>query len=340
MTRTKAHLVELLLALLLIGAIAGTRVLAQTAADQAIAGQSVEQTQPAADAPTVAAESFDFFSDAPVQAEDIVELPPETSKWIRIGGPLALIGFFFLLLGFFWWMVPFQDHTLDINLHRLPTGVKRGIAMATVLFGIAFAFGASEIWYQLRLHGTTEAYFAQMSLGKLIAFTHAHLFGYTTSFFIIGIPFSLQFNHLWPYQWVFPVGLAASLTDIMSWWGIKFLSPNFEWVSMFCGIVFSLSYLYMLVGLLRVLLFPEVIWRTDKAAPPRESPSSLVSTTPVSGSASLKALAVLMASWPCMASTTNRVSTGLSCACRALISAIKASSMARRPAVSTSSTSK
>ena len=35
---------------------------------------------------------------------------------------------------------------------------------------------------------------------------------------------------------------------------------------------------------------------TDRAAPPRESPSSLVSTTPVSGSVSLKALAVLTAS--------------------------------------------
>ncbi|HUP91658.1 MAG TPA: hypothetical protein VM074_05370, partial [Solimonas sp.] len=125
-------------------------------------------------------------------------------------------------------------------------------------------FGASEIWYQLRLHGSAEAYFAQMSLGKLIAFTHAHLFGFTTSFFIIGIPFSLQFNHLWGYQWVFPVGLSASVTDVMSWWGIKFLSPSFEWVSMFCGVLFSLSYLLMLVALLRVLLFPEFIFVSDK----------------------------------------------------------------------------
>ena len=39
-----------------------------------------------------------------------------------------------------------------------------------------------------------------------------------------------------------------------------------------------------------------VTWRTDKAAPPRESPSILVNTTPVSGSASLKACAVLTAS--------------------------------------------
>jgi len=265
----KARLIELLLALLLISGLAGARALAQTAAEleqQAQHSEAATET-----APDAAGDDFDFFSDAPIESEAIVELPPEKSRWITVGGPVALVGGFFLLLGFFWWMVPFQAHTADINLHRLPTGVKRGIAMATVLFGIAFAFGASEIVYQLHLHGSAAAYFDQMSLGKLIAFTHAHLFGFTTSFFIIGIPFSLQFNHLWPYQWVFPIGLSAAVTDVASWWGIKFLSANFEWVSIFCGVMFSASYLYMLVGLLRVLLFPDVIWVTDKDARERRS---------------------------------------------------------------------
>lgn len=244
--RLKRHAIVLLLAFL-------------PALAAAAPAQSAAESEP-----PPAEEAFDFFSEQPVASAEIVELPPPKSRWLTVGGPAALFGFFFFLVAFFWWMVPFRAPTLDINLTALPTGVQRGIAMATVLFGIAFVFGASEIWYQLRLHGSAEAYFAQMSLGKLIAFTHAHLFGFTTSFFIIGIPFSLQFNHLWPYQWVFPIGLSASLTDVMSWWGIKYLSPGFESVSVFCGILFSLSYLFMLVALLRVLLFPQVIWRSDK----------------------------------------------------------------------------
>ena len=209
-------------------------------------------------------EDFDFFSDEPVQSSGIVELPPEKSRWITIGGPTALIALFFAMLLQIWWLVPFDSHSIDLNLRNLPPAAKRGIAMAVGMFGVAFCFGATEIWYQLKIHGSAEAYFAQMSLGKLIAFTHAHLFGFTTSFFIVGIPFSLQFNHIKTYQWVFPAGLAASLTDVMSWWGIKYLSPNFEWVSMFCGMVFSVSYLWMLIGLLRTLLFPDVIWASDK----------------------------------------------------------------------------
>jgi len=232
---------------------------------------TVHADEPAAATPTTAAAStdtpkadFDFFSDQPVAASEIVQLPPEKPAWQTVGGPIALAAFFFALNLAIWRLVPFSSHSIDINLRNFPPAAKRGIAMAVVIFGIAFVFGASEISYQLNLHGSASAYFEQMSLGKLIAFSHAHLFGFTTSFFIVGIPFSLQFNQLRVYQWVFPVGLAASLTDVMSWWGIKYVSANFEWISLFCGLLFTVSYLWMLIGLLRVLLFPEVIWGSDK----------------------------------------------------------------------------
>ncbi len=198
--------------------------------------------------------------------EGLVEVPPEKSQWLTIGGPIALACLALFILLLFKWLVPFAVSEESLNLHHYPTGVKRGLAMTVVFFGIAFCFGASEIFYQLQLHGTTEEYFRQMSLGKLIAFTHAHLFGFTTSFLIIGVPFSMQFNHIPIYQWIFPVGLTASIIDVMSWWGIKYISPNFDTITMACGVVFSLSYLYMLLGILRVLLLPNVILASDKDA--------------------------------------------------------------------------
>jgi len=78
------------------------------------------------------------------------------------------------------------------------------------------------------------------------------------------VPFSMQFNHLSPYQWIFPVGLAACLVDVISWWGIRYVGQSFVVVSVVCGVLFSVCYLYMLVGLLRVLLFPQVVWRSDR----------------------------------------------------------------------------
>ena len=49
---------------------------------------------------------------------------------------------------------------------------------------------------------------------------------------------------------------------------------------------------------------------TDSAAPPRASPSILVSTTPVRPTASSNSVATFTASWPVIASTTSSVSFG------------------------------
>ena len=72
----------------------------------------------------------------------------------------------------------------------------------------------------------------------------------------------------------------------------------------------------------------------ESAAPPRASPSILVSTRPVTGTAPAKPWATVTASWPVIASTTSSVSTGFVASATARISSISASSMVSRPAVS------
>ncbi len=80
--------------------------------------------------------------------------------------------------------------------------------------------------------------------------------------------------------------------------------------------------------------------RTDSAAPPRASPSSFVRTTPSSSRRRLNSFAVLTASWPIMASTTSRMFATLVRATMSSSSAMRNSSMARRPAVSKITTSR
>ena len=79
--------------------------------------------------------------------------------------------------------------------------------------------------------------------------------------------------------------------------------------------------------------------RIERAAPPRVSPSSLVRTTPSKSRRSLNSLAVFTASCPVIESTTNNVSSGWIALLIAAISFIICSSIARRPAVSTITTS-
>src|ERR1022692_407647 len=77
-----------------------------------------------------------------------------------------------------------------------------------------------------------------------------------------------------------------------------------------------------------------VTWAIDSAAPPRASPSSLVSTTPSKPTPSRKACAVVTASWPIIESTTNRISSGSTASLIAAAWLISSASMPSRPAVS------
>jgi len=203
------------------------------------------------------------FGETPIQESELIHTPPPKPQWLQIGAPIALLSFFFLLVFTVFKMIPYRDTKLHFNLHDLPVAAQRGIGMAVILFGISFGFGGFEVYYQINLHGSAENYFGEMGLGKLIAITHAHLVGFTTSFFLIGIPFSLHFNRLRIYQYIFPLGLAASLTDVASWWGMKFISPNFEYITWWCGVVFGISYTWMLIGLVRIIFFPSIHWFPD-----------------------------------------------------------------------------
>lgn len=219
---------------------------------------------------TALAQDDDLFGDIDFD-EGVVEIvEPTTDFWVDIAAPIGLILLFFIILAFFRHMVPFKAHREYPLLHDYPTGVIRGIAMAAVFYGIAFSFGAFRAFLEVQGDGSSAGYFESMSLEKLVGFTHAHLFGFTTSFLIVGVPFTLNFAHVRLYQLLLPIGLTASFIDVASWWGIKYLSPNFEWASIFCAVLFSLSYLIMLIGLLRVSLFPDIRWRSDR----RERPSS------------------------------------------------------------------
>lgn len=225
--------------------------------------------------PDLMAQDFggSLLDDIPL--DDLVEVPAEPGFLASVVGPIGLVASGFGLAFLFMWILPFKPGSLYFNLYDLPIGIRRGLAMSIVMYGIAFVFGALEIHYQLTMHGSAEQYFANMSNGKLIAFTHAHLFGFTTSFLIIGVPFSMQFPHLRWYQAMMPIGLAAALMDVASWWGIKYLSVNFEWVSMFCGVLFSLTYVFMLVALLRTLLFPWITLPSDGNAKTRRDRKKL-----------------------------------------------------------------
>src|SRR5437899_2020814 len=82
-----------------------------------------------------------------IDQQGAVELPEEPGPLLKIGGPIAL-GFLFVgivLLNKL--LVPFRVSRESLTLYHYPTGVKRGLALAICLYGLAFLVGSSEIPY-------------------------------------------------------------------------------------------------------------------------------------------------------------------------------------------------
>ena len=77
-----------------------------------------------------------------------------------------------------------------------------------------------------------------------------------------------------------------------------------------------------------------VIDRTDNNPPPRASPSIFVTIKPVTDNCSLNSFATVTMSWPVIASTVNRISSGTTSSFICCSSCINASSICKRPAVS------
>ena len=80
--------------------------------------------------------------------------------------------------------------------------------------------------------------------------------------------------------------------------------------------------------------------RTDRAPPPRASPSSLDMITPSKSVRSANSDTTFTMSWPVMASTTMSTWSGLTARLMSTASCIMSSSIWRRPAVSTMTTSR
>ena len=75
--------------------------------------------------------------------------------------------------------------------------------------------------------------------------------------------------------------------------------------------------------------------RTERAPPPRASPSSLDMMTPSKSTRFANSLTTFTMSWPVMASTTMSTWSGLTAFLMSTASCIICSSICRRPAVST-----
>ncbi len=111
-----------------------------------------------------------------------------------------------------------------------------------VVVGICLAAlaGTSTVFYQTRIaNPSVEEYFSFVNLGRLLVITHVHLFGYATMGFVLFTLGRRQGAASDPrFGTVIGLTVLAGILDVLSWWGVAYLSPNVKYLTYSMGGIF------------------------------------------------------------------------------------------------------
>ena len=133
-----------------------------------------------------------------------------------------------------------------------PSLLKASLLPTLLAFALTHVFSAISVYYNTKIvNPSTVLYFQAMGVGRLSSLSHAHFFAHATMYLIMA--FLVQMTEGSKLSMVVAPLLAlwAGIFDVVSWWGIKILSPHFEYLAMLTGMSFSLSFLFMATQILK-----------------------------------------------------------------------------------------
>ena len=111
-----------------------------------------------------------------------------------------------------------------------------------VVLGICLAAiaGTATVFYQTRVaNPSIQEYFSFIKMGRLLVISHVHLFGYSTMGFVLYTigrrQGAAERGHLGTLT---GLTVIAGIIDILSWWGVIYLSPLFRFITFVAGGMF------------------------------------------------------------------------------------------------------
>ncbi len=111
-----------------------------------------------------------------------------------------------------------------------------------VVVGICLAAmaGSGTVLYQTRFaNPSVQEYFSLINIGQLLVISHVHFFGYAAMGVLMYTLGRRQGAASDPrFGTVLGLAIAAGISDILSWWGVIYVSPLFRFVTYIAGASF------------------------------------------------------------------------------------------------------
>ena len=158
-----------------------------------------------------------------------------------MGGIVFFFGFLAVLAVFIGYLTLRKKNEWKppVVLADFPDSAKMSLTLLLAAYGLVHAMGVGEAYLKSRNDFTSAGeYFYYMSLGKLVATSHAHLFGHGTMYFLTSALF--LFSSVSERTKTLLIGLAMSsgLLDVASWWMLKYHGDVWEIFAVLAGILY------------------------------------------------------------------------------------------------------
>lgn len=162
--------------------------------------------------------------------------------------------FFFCVWASVTWVNKNSIHKKDTfyKIKNAPFLLKASLLPTLLAFALTHVFSAISVYYNTKIaNPSTVLYFQAMGVGRLSSLSHAHFFAHATMYLIMAFLVQMAEGSKLSMVVAPLLALWAGIFDVVSWWGIKMLSPHFEYLAMLTGMSFSLSFLFMAFRILK-----------------------------------------------------------------------------------------
>lgn len=143
------------------------------------------------------------------------------------------------------------DFPASLRISHWPLGLKASLWPLLIAFAGTHIFSAGSVFYNTKIVNTsTETYFEAMGVGRLLSLSHAHLFAHAAMYFLLAVLVQFTSRGQAFRVWAPLLAMWAGIFDVVAWWGLKKISPNFEILSAASGALFSVGFLMMAFAIL------------------------------------------------------------------------------------------
>ena len=176
-------------------------------------------------------DELDFGS---VETEPVAVLAPPPPEMV-LEAWLAIGVFALIVAGTTWLAMRARDKRTASwpTLNRLPPAARVLAGMVFVSLLVVQVTALIDVYYQTQIQReSTRAYFDEMTMGRLLGVSHSHVFGFAFTYAVIGLLLCMTPVREWIKCLLVAAILWGGIFDVGSWWLVKYLSPDFETLSM------------------------------------------------------------------------------------------------------------